>query len=178
MLSANSFSQTILTGDVRMKRLFKILPFCLALVFVFSFSAFAKNNLNQTNKVVVAKVNLVKESNMKNSHLPQKYSEKVNQFKTKCGNRFNELNRECLLAIIDLIVDVINGSDNKELLRDLLDIMKKCGLMPNAEYPNKAKSVLNNTQANLRNFDKHLKKYNSKIKLVNSQSLVTSTPTT
>ena len=156
MLSANSFSQTILIGDVCMKRLFKILPFCLALVFVFSFSAFAKNNLNQTSTVVNAQVNLVKELNIKNSNVPQKYSEKINLLKSKCGKSSSEWSKACIDAVIDLLIDVITGSDKKEVLKDLLSIMKNCGLMPLAEYPNKSKSVLNNTQANLIDTNKHL----------------------
>jgi hypothetical protein len=155
-----------------MKKYINIVTLSIALVFAFSISTFAKNDVNQANKALNVTEKLVTQVTANNPMMAKQFSSRLNQLKAKC-NEGDSMN-ECAAAIAALLKDLVFRADCITIIADAWAVIEKCFAFF-AQHPNKSKTVLNNAQANLRNTDKNLGKYDSKIKF--GQSLVVSSAT-
>jgi hypothetical protein len=159
-----------------MKKIINIVTLCLALVVTLSISTFAKSGVTQASKALDVTEKLVKKVNASNPTMAKQFSSQLNKLKVKCSEEDSE--SACAIALKQLLTDLISGSPCDIVVSDCWDVIKKCfDRVLFAVSPNKAKSISDDIQANLRNTDNHLKKHNSKIKVINGQSLITSTVT-
>ena len=156
-----------------MKKYINIVTLSIALVFAFSISTFAKNDVTQASKALNITEKLVTQVTANNPMMAKQFSSRLNQLKAKCSEE--DSMSQCAAAIAALLKDLIFRADCLTIIADAWAVIDKCLGAFFAEHHFKAKTVLNNAQANLRNTDKNLRKYDSKIKF--GQSLVVSSTT-